>query len=236
MVEIEVYCDESYPDVLGSKSLNKVKYLMIGSLWIDKQIREKLKEDIKSLKNKHNAFGELKWRKVSPSKLDFYKELIDLFILYEHYARFSCIAVEKSKIDLSYHNNSNELAFYKFYYQLLQQWINRKFTYTIFCDRKNNKNRNQYKTFKACLEHPASNPIDIKNLCALNSKESALLQFSDFLLGIASVKMNSTISLESAKMELIEYFENKLGRKIKVTGPAENKFNIFKIKLKEGGK
>ncbi len=48
-MEFDVYCDESYPDLLISKHSDKT-YLVIGSLWLPANLRRKTKEDIHSLR------------------------------------------------------------------------------------------------------------------------------------------------------------------------------------------
>ena len=117
-MDFEVYCDENYPDLFSS-SHPKARYLMIGSLWLPSTLRKELKSNINELRKIHNAWGEIKWRKVSPSKLPFYEALIDLFIQYDSELRFRCIAIDNNDFDQSWHNNDHELGFYKFYYQLL---------------------------------------------------------------------------------------------------------------------
>lgn len=81
-MNFEVYCDEANPDVLTSEK-PRARYLMIGSLWLPADLRVEIKERVQLLRRRHNAWGEIKWSKVSPNKKDFYIELIDLFISYE---------------------------------------------------------------------------------------------------------------------------------------------------------
>ena len=78
-MEFEVYCDEAHPDLFTSQN-PKAQYLMIGSLWLPASLREEVKSKVKALRHEHNAWGEIKWTKVSPSQLPFYLELIEMFI------------------------------------------------------------------------------------------------------------------------------------------------------------
>jgi hypothetical protein len=77
-MDFEVYCDESYQDLIAKKQTDQ--YFLIGSLWLPASIRKYIKSNIVKLRVKHSVWGEIKWSKVSPSKKDFYLELIDLFI------------------------------------------------------------------------------------------------------------------------------------------------------------
>ena len=121
-MKFEVYCDEAFPDLFTSKK-PQAKYLMIGSLWLPADLRDEVKSKIKTLREKHSVWGEIKWTKVSPSRLGFYIELIEMFVGYGDKMRFRCIAVDQGQVNMNLHNGDHELGFYKFYYQVLHHWI-----------------------------------------------------------------------------------------------------------------
>jgi hypothetical protein len=124
MQKVEIYCDESRPDLFTTTSHQKDNYLLIGGLKLLAKHRDSIKESIKNLRKKYNIYSEIKWNKVSRNKIEFYKELIDIFFLFKDNLRFRCIAVEAKKMDIEhFHDNDAELGFYKFYYQLLNHWI-----------------------------------------------------------------------------------------------------------------
>src|SRR5690606_14489345 len=75
-MKFEVYCDENHPELFTSKKPTAT-YLMIGSLWLPAGLRPELKEKVRQLREIHNTWGEIKWRKISPARLDFYKGLVD---------------------------------------------------------------------------------------------------------------------------------------------------------------
>ncbi|TYB33043.1 MAG: DUF3800 domain-containing protein [Flexistipes sinusarabici] len=232
-MDFEVYCDESRPDLFSSKK-SKYRYLMIGSLWIPASQRNFFKNEIESLKNEFGFRGEIKWRKVSDTNIDYYKALIDFFVEQKLDMRFRCIAIDKTLFNNSWHNNDNELGFYKFYYQLLHQWILDFNTYSIFCDIKTNRDSRRLITLKRCLS--SSNlSSDIINVQALPSKQVALIQMTDLLLGIAGFRMNKSFEGSLSKKQLVEHFENRINKKKLVpTDKNEDKFNIFRINLQGG--
>ena len=137
-MRFEVYCDEANPDVLTSEN-SKLRYLMIGSLWLPEFMREEIKQKVRALRQRHQAWGEIKWSKVSPNRQDFYIDLIKLFLNYRMDLRFRCIAVNRSELNQTLYQNDSELGFYKFYYQLLHHWILDNNIYRIFCDTKSNR-------------------------------------------------------------------------------------------------
>ena len=232
-MNFDVFCDECYPDLLGSKK-SKLEFLVIGSLWLPTTMRQKFKEDIHALRDSYLIGGEFKWGKVSPSRLDFYKSLIELFFSYDDSVRFRAIIVARKDVNLEfYHENDQELGFYKFYYQLLHHWILDFNEYKIFCDYKKNRDRTRLKILQRCLD--SSNlSSDIPIIQSVRSEESVLIQFADVLSGAVAAKFNQVGKTDSAKSILIKEIEHRLNHKILPTGPYEKKFNIFKIDLQGG--
>ena len=229
----DVYCDESRPDLLSSKK-PQAKYMLIGSLWLPYDKREGFKKDIHDLRNKHKVGGEFKWQKVSPSRIDFYKELIGWFNAMGEQLRYRCIVVEHKQVDLKlYHNNSQELGFYKFYYQLLHHWIFDCNEYNFFVDCKTNRNRNSLKDLKRCLSSSNLSSV-VRQIQAIHSKESVLIQLVDVLTGIAAYRLNETIDIKSGKFKLLCELERLLGCQIRPTSRGEQKYNVFRIDLGGG--
>jgi len=229
----EVYCDEAMPDLFTSQK-PRWQYLMIGSLWLPAPLRKEIKRKIYSLRKTHNTWGEIKWSKVSPSRIGFYIELIDLFKSYQLDMRFRCIAVDHSQVNMSLHDNDEELGFYKFYYQLLHRWILDFNKYRIFCDAKSNRDSKRLQVLKTCLLY-ANLSSDIEDIQALHSRDVVLIQLCDLLLGAANSRMNNTLKKDSAKEKLVKRLESHLGvTKLIPTSSDERKFNIFCIRL-DGG-
>lgn len=231
-MDFEVYCDESNPDVLTSAN-PRVRHLMIGSLWLPKESRGEIKSRIRMLRQRHQAWGEIKWSKVSPNRGEFYAELIDLFFFYGDNLRFRCIAVDREELNMALNDGDGELGFYKFYYQLLHNWILDFNAYRIFCDVKSNRDPKRLSVLERCLTRSnLSSSID--NIQSLPSHEVVLIQLCDILLGAASSRVNQTLREGTAKAALVKQLESILGRSLAPTHKSEEKFNIFKIRLQGG--
>lgn len=230
-MDFEVYCDESSLEALTNPDAHL--YTAIGSLWLPAEFRNKLKEEINRIKEKHGISREIKWNKVSPAYYNVYREVIDYFF-YSDYLRFRVILIEASKVNNYIFNNADaELGFYKFYYQLLHHWIFDYNNYWIFLDLKVNRNKGRLKELEKLLD--LSNlTSDIKQVQGLPSEQSVGIQLVDILTGIVSSKFNNEIK-PGAKSSLIEYVEsNFLKHPIEPTSKWEEKFNVFKINLKGG--
>ena len=65
-MRFEVYCDEAHPDVLTSAK-PRMRYLMIGSLWLPADLREQIKIKVRELRQTYTTWGEIKWSKFGTS-------------------------------------------------------------------------------------------------------------------------------------------------------------------------
>lgn len=232
-MDIDVYCDETHPDLFSSAN-PQVQYMFIGSLWLANNDRENYKAEIHELRNRHKIGGEFKWGKVSPSKVEFYKELLSWFCSKREGLRFRCIAIDYEKVNLvTFHESDQELGFYKFYYQLLHHWIHDFNDYHIFCDFKRNRRRDRLHTLKRCLEY-TNLSANIVSVQAVRSSESVLIQLSDLLVGAASARYNQKLAAGSAKESVVLHLESLLQRGLVPTALGEKKFNFFKINLSGG--
>ncbi len=95
----------------------------IGGLWVPRDEKKVLTKRLQSLRMEIGLTGEIKWTKVSSSKLDSYKKLINFFLESDP-LRFRAIEVEKAKVDQASHDKREEdLGFYNFYYEMLIKWM-----------------------------------------------------------------------------------------------------------------
>ncbi len=233
-MKFEVYCDESRPDLFSSKSPS-AQFMVIGSLWLEAKHRDQFKTEIHELRDRFKVGGEFKWQKTSPSRVEFYTALVDWFISKGDSLRFRCIAVDHSKLDMvHFHDNDQELGFYKFYYQMLHHWIMDFNEYAIFCDFITNRRRDRLPILQRCLDK-SNLSSHIVNVQAVRSPESVLIQLADVLTSAAAARLNRTLRPGSAKTLVVEHLEQKLGRsRISHTYKSEQKFNVFVIDLQGG--
>lgn len=232
-MRFDIYCDESRPDLLSTKHPT-ARFMVIGSLWLASDDRQAFKDEIHALRDKHRIGGEFKWQKVSPSRAAFYTELVEWFCAKGDRLRFRCIAVEQQKIDLvKFHDGDQELGFYKFYYEMLHQWILDFNEYAVFCDFKRNRARDRLHVLQRCLSSTNLSSV-ITSVQAIPSEESVLIQLTDILTGVAAARLNDILTAGSAKTDLVARLERCLDRRIGHTMRGEPKFNVFVINLQGG--
>lgn len=222
--DYNVYCDESRVENKDSKIMT------IGSLFIPRNERKKISNEIDQIFIKNHFNRELKWNKVGKKYLSFYKEIVDYFIQ-KNSIQFRCIVVNKSKVKYDeYHENDSELAFFKFYYLMLRKRLSDFNNYFIFLDRKPTRDKNRARALKAYLDsYVLLNKTDcsIKHLQSYQSNENKLIQFADFLTGLMGFACNNNQGKD--KLNIVNYLESVLERKniCESTPLSETKFNIF---------
>lgn len=226
-----IYLDESSIDN------PKNDFMVIGGIFMQRILRDELKNKIKDLRIKHNFYPELKWTKINKKNIPFVKDIIDLFFSYnEDDLQFHSIVVDKTRVlyDI-YHSWDKEEAFYKFIYQLLQYKFKNDSLYYLFLDNKDNSDENRLTNLKKFLSIVAEKKYyntEIKHIQSYCSKEMQLIQLADFFIGAVWYIKNWYWTSESKK-EIIDYILEKLGKKsldFKST-KEEKKFNIFQINL-----
>ena len=233
-MKFDVYCDESRPDAFTTKSENASRYLVIGSLWLRTEDRDQRKAELHALKDAGKIGGELKWGKVSHSRINAYQQLVDWFFDAGMGLRFRAIVVDRTKLDLvTFHAGDGELGFYKFYYQMLHHWISEQNDYAIFCDLKRNREQDRLPVLQRVLNQ-SNLTAQISSLQGIESKQSVLIQAADFFTGAVAAKFNNSVSEGSAKAEIIRGVESKIRQVIQHTPKSQAKFNVFKIKPRGG--
>ena len=222
--KFNIYCDESSIDNPSSKMM------VIGALFIERGLVPEVRKKIKELREKHGVNGELKWVKTSSKVLPFYEELFTyLFSFDGSKITFRCIVVDKSQVNYEkYHKQDKELAFYKFYYQLLKRRL-KDDRYYIFLDFRPSKNKNSVRRLGEFLKLFSKG---IEHIQAYNSNENVLIQVADILTGAVSFARN-TPNGSAAKQELGKIIGKVIGKEnLSFKSPFwEDKFNIFCIDL-----
>lgn len=179
--------------------------------------------------------GEIKWQKVSAKKLEAYKRLVDFF--FDQVAlKFRVILVDGERLNyMKYHDNDQELGFYRFYYEMLVKWLLPQHEYLILLDYKQNASRDRYTTLKYHLERSTKGVSWISDLTIINSRQTPLAQLTDLLVGACAAEWGNTRP-ESAKAELVRYIverRNTPAYQTASASPRFEKFNIFCIRLNE---
>ena len=224
---VNIYCDES-----SHLENENNKYMILGSVYCHISKLEEINSRIKSIKNKYKNTREIKWTRISKSKEELYTDFIDYFFDNDD-LHFRCIIINKENLNHEGYNSNHDTFYYKSYFNLLKQIINRDYSYNIYIDIKDTKGVNKIKKLQNVLSHNVydfDNNI-IKKIQEIRSHESSLLQITDLFIGAMSYLNNYTNNKSKnsiIKNNLIQKIKERSKLSLtKTTLLSEDKFNVF---------
>jgi hypothetical protein len=220
-----IYCDESC-----HLENDRQPIMALGAVLCPHLEASQLAAEIREYKMRYRATGELKWTKVSNSRLQFYLELVDWFFK-EQSIHFRALIVQNKKyLDHdAFNQGSHDTFYYKMYFSLLNKMLDPESQYNIYLDVKDTRSRRKLQKLHEVLcnnVHDFTSHM-IHHIQNIHSYESDLMQLTDLLLGAVSYR-NRSLSGNEAKEKIIESIENKINRSLKYSTPLrEEKFNLF---------
>jgi hypothetical protein len=232
-----IYCDESC-----HLENDRERAMVLGAVWCPLDIVRKESLAIKQIKIKHNLSKdfEIKWTKVSFSKIDFYKEIVNYFFDNENLHFRALIVPDKTKLNHSeYPGQDHEQFYYKMYFQMLHPIFNPNSKYRIYLDIKDTLGiiKQQKLHEVLCNKQRDFQKQIIQKVQQIKSHESELMQVADLLIGAVSYRgrnLDSLANPNQGKIELIKLIETKTGYQInQSTFLGESKFNLFKWQATE---
>lgn len=233
MNEYNIYCDESCHLPNDNTDL-----MVIGGVTCPKEKTEYINKAIRDIKEYYGVykFAEIKWTKVSASKCDMYKELVNLFFDNSYLNFRAVVALKKSKLNLKKFGLTHDDWYQRIYFLTLREMIDIGNKYNVYVDIKDTKGSEKIDTLKNILNNVTSNYFydeTVKNIQLVRSDQIQLLQLADLLIGAVSYK-NRGLKENKAKIELIKQIEKRAGRSLDFNSPKdETKFNIFKWQPRE---
>lgn len=231
---INIYCDESchLPN-------DGQKAMVLGALWCFRVKAGKHNESIADLKAKHNLspFFEIKWTKVSPGKVDFYRDLLNYFFDSRTMGFRGWVVPDKSILSHEAYNQTHDEWYYKMYFYLLRNLISTNRKYHIYLDIKDTRSRMKLRKLKEVLSnanYDFSRKI-IERIQHVHSHDIGLMQLADILIGAVSYHARG-LSNSAAKNEIVQIIKDKTGLSLtRNTLPTERKFNLCIWRPDSGG-
>lgn len=229
MKRYNVYCDESCH---LEKDTSPV--MILGAMYCLEESKQQIYDEIREIKMKHkmSSFFEIKWTKVSESKIDLYLELLDYFWSNQDLLYRGLVASGKKSLDHDKYNEGDyDLWYYKMYYRMLAPVIFPNDRYHIMVDIKDTRGGRRVAKLREVL---CNNIYDFKKeavdqIGQINSKESEILQLADLINGaLAFYYRGLADNMDSNKGKV--KFVRTLQRYVdldKNTGYGERKFNLF---------
>ena len=234
-MEYSIYCDESC-----HLQNDKNDIMVIGGVFCPKSSVKEINKDIRKIKIKHGigSKAEIKWRKVSNNKLEFYKELIEYFFKNDE-LKFRCvIAPEKTKLNLEEFSLTYNDWYYRIYYLLLKEIVSVDNEYIIYMDIKDTLGGEKVRKLKEVLNNLlfAFYSDVVKRIQLVRSDEIEIIQLTDILIGALSYVNRNLKVKENAKSELIDLIMERSSQTLRYTTTPKiwhNKFDVFRWKPKK---
>lgn len=221
-----IYCDESCHLENDHQPL-----MVLGAVWCPIEKSREIAVRVREIKKKYNLSDkyEIKWSKVSPSKLEFYLEILDYFLDDDDLHFRALVVPDKTKLRHDLYKQTHDVFYYKMFFNLLKVILDPDNCYRIYFDIKDTNSSERL----AKLHDVLCNSIYdfdskvIERLQAVRSHEVEQIQLSDFLTGIISY-VNRGLGDSQAKLSLIERLRQRSGYSLtKTTLLREEKLNIF---------
>lgn len=221
-----VYCDES------CHLLNDhLKVMVLGALWCPDNITKKIGRDIREIKVKHSLSPdfEIKWTKVSESKVEFYLDIVDYFFANQDLCFRAIIVPDKDKLDHERFQQNHNTFYYKMFFYVLKNIITNKNLYNIYLDIKDTLGIEKIERLRRVL-HNDRYEFDresINKIQHIRSHEVQQLQIADLFIGALGY-VHRGLATNRGKMKVINRIRHYTHRELlKSTLPTEGKFNIF---------
>lgn len=222
---INIYSDES--DHLGVYGPN----IVVGAVWCSPETARRLSGEVKLAKQRYGVSNsiEIKWTKVSQSKLEYYKALIDL-VMDSDDIGFRSVIAPKADLDHEKYNHTPDDFYYILQYYLVRNVANaHDASFRIFLDHKDTWSGVRSHRLRDYLQNTGQ--LSSKEFSAqpVRSHEVVGLQLADLLIGaVAFANRPAKDGESSAKRELVQYIEEHAGQKLTFeTPPSVQKFNLF---------
>jgi hypothetical protein len=222
-----VYCDESC-----HLENDHQKAMVLGAIWCPLEKTGRIFKRIRAIKAKHGLRSdfEIKWTKVSPAKIDFYRDLIDCFFDEEPLHFRALIVPDKSKLRHEVFGQDHDVWYYKMYFDMLKVIFAPGACYRVYLDIKDTHGGAKVAKLHDVL---CNNMYDfsreiIERIQLVHSGEVEILQLTDLLVGAVSYASRE-LAGSSAKCALVELMRQKSGYSLtRTTLPKEEKVNIFR--------
>ena len=189
--KFNIYCDEACHLEQDGASV-----MVLGCTWCPIDRVEAISRRVRDIKTAHdlvraedyrppNTPYEIKWTKVSASRVDFYTDLVDAFFD-EHELHFRGILVpDKTILDHANHDQTHDDWYYKMMFLLVDRIVNPDHRYRVYLDIKDTRSEEKRSKLEDVLRNANRDLAGqvIERVQQIRSHESELMQLADFFIG-----------------------------------------------------
>lgn len=180
-------------------------------------------------KHKIRPDVEIKWTKVSPSKIDFYLDVIDYFFGDDDLS-FRAVVAPKAGLDHERFAQTHDDWYYKMMFYLVRNVLPAQDEAFIYLDKKDTNGQEKIERLRNVIANAEYDfgRSKIRRLQIVESNQVGPLQLADLLIGAVNYA-NRGDSSSVAKLRLIERIRGRSGVSLThTTLLSETKMNIFR--------
>ncbi|HPJ82042.1 MAG TPA: DUF3800 domain-containing protein [Saccharofermentans sp.] len=193
-----------------------IKPMALGGIWCAKQKRIRIAQELREIKRRHNLSPhgfELKWTSVSPSKLDYFLEVLEYFFSSDELNYRAVLVPDKEKLRHSDFDQTHIEWIHKIWYDCIKHILNGDNVYNIYIDLIDCYSNERAKVLRECLVkfliRDGRNPNNVGYIQNVNSQQIELLQLADFLTG--AICHGQRTGMESqAKRLIVKRFQEEV--------------------------
>lgn len=222
-----IYIDESC-----HLESDRMPVMCVGAVYVEETSWKRLATKLKEIKLLHHSPTELKWNKVSASRMALYKELIDFFFSQNALSFRALLIKHKENINNErYNKGDHNIFYYKTMFYLIRDYQSQN-AYKVYMDIKDCQGKARLDKLSEVLEKVCGKGkyVHFQNI---RSEENQFIQLADFFIGAIVYKQrNDILKTSKVKNDIIGYIEQKSGYSItESTPPWEKKFRIWDFQL-----
>ncbi len=228
-----IYCDESCHLENDHQPI-----MVLGALWCPANDVRGLSLQVRDIKRKHGlADGfEIKWGKVSPSKADFYADLIDLVFGNAAIAFRGLVVPNKAALRHDDFGQTHDHWYYKMYYLLLRPVLKSGNGFRAFLDIKDTQGGPKAAELESYLRAHLHDETHehLLGIQLVHSREVVPLQLTDLLIGALSY-VHRDLKGNAGKERIVAAIREKSGLTLRwATAPGRKKFDVFVWEANKG--
>lgn len=221
-----VYCDESC-----HLENDRQKVMALGAVWCPISKRREISDRVRDIKARHGLSPqhEIKWTNVSPGKLNFYLDLVDLFFDDDDLHFRVLVVPDKTVLNHQGFQQDHDQWYYKMYFTMLKTIFNPHDRYRVYIDIKDTQGAEKIRKLHDVV---CNNLYDfskniVQQVSLVDSAQVQQQQLADLLIG-ATMYVNRGELNSTAKESVVKRIQERSGYSLtRTTLPRENKCNVF---------
>ena len=230
--QFNIYCDESC-----HLENDRQKSMVLGAIWCPLEKRKEIAVRLKEIKIKHGLSEkfEVKWTKISYSKVNFYLDYVDYFFDDDDLYFRALVVPDKSILNHDVFNQDHDTWYYKMYFNMIKGIISPTSYYNIYIDIKDTHGGSKARKLHDVLGNNFYdfNKKIIKKIQIVGSFEIEQLQLADLFIGAVSYVNRYLLTPErdgmnQGKLRIINRIRDRSGYSLnQTTLSRELKMNML---------